>query len=146
MLRGSPNAFVGTLISFSTLLAMIPAVAQANPAQTNPALVNVKKIYVEKMDNNLDQYITSEVSRQFHGSLQVVLESSKADAIMKGINIGAQNTTRATVQLVDPGGKSVLWSGTGGDRDKLFLDLKHGGEQKIAAHLVRDLKRAMQPK
>lgn len=81
-----------------------------------PMTLNVKKIYVEKMDNNLDQYITWEISRQFHGSLQVVLEPAKADGIMKGVNIGAQNTTKATVQLVDPGGKSVLWSGAGGPR------------------------------
>jgi len=141
MLRGSPKPFASMLVSFSILLAMVPAVAQAVSA-----LANVKKIYVEKMDNNLDQYLTSEISRQFHGSLQVVLERSQADAILKGINVGAQNTTKATVQLVDPGGKSVLWSGTGGDRDAIFLDLKHGGEQKIAAHLVKDLKRAMQPK
>ena len=141
MLFGSSKAFGWTLVSFLILLAMVPGVAQ-----TNPALVNVKKIYVEKMDNNLDQYITSEISRQFHGSLQVVLEPAKADGIMKGVNIGAQNTTKATVQLVDPSGKSVLWSGTGGDRELMFLDLKHGGEQKIAAHLVKDLRRAMQPK
>jgi len=115
-------------------------------AQANSALVNVKKVYVEKMDNNLDQYIVSEISRQFHGSLAVVLEPKQADAIIKGINIGAQNTTRATVQMVDPSGKTVLWSSTGGDRDKLFLDLKHGGEQKIAAHVVKDLKKSMQPK
>ena len=141
MLLGSSKAFGWTLVFFLILLAMVPAVAQANPP-----LVNVKKIYVEKMDNNLDQYITSEISRQFHGSLQVVLEPAKADGIMKGVNIGVQNTTKATVQLVDPGGKSVLWSGTGGDRELMFLDLKHGGEQKIAAHLVKDLRRAMQPK
>jgi hypothetical protein len=141
MLFGSSKAFGWTLVFFLILLAMVPAVAQANPP-----LVNVKKIYVEKMDNNLDQYITSEISRQFRGSLQVVLEPAKADGIMKGVNIGAQNTTKATVQLVDPSGKSVLWSGTGGDRELMFLDLKHGGEQKIAAHLVKDLRRAMQPK
>jgi hypothetical protein len=115
-------------------------------AQSNPALFNVKKVYVEKMENNLDQYITSEISRQFHGSLEVVLDKSKADAIIKGINVGAQNTTKATVQMVDPADKVVLWSGTGGDREKLFLDLKHGGEQKVAAHLVKELKHAMQPK
>ena len=141
MLFGSSKAFGWTLVSSLILLAIVPAVAQANPT-----LVNVKKIYVEKMDNNLDQYITSEISRQFHGSLQVVLEPAKADGIMKGVNIGAQNTTKATVQLVDPGGKSVLWSGTGGDRELMFLVLKHGGEQKIAAHLVKDLRRALQPK
>jgi len=146
MLRGSSKAFGWTLVLFSILVALVPAVAQANSAQSSSALANIKKIYVEKMDNNLDQYITSEISRQFHGSLQVVLERSKADAIMKGINIGAQNTTKATVQLVDTTGKSVLWSATGGDRDKMFLDLKHGGEQRIAAHLVKSLRQAMQPK
>ena len=115
-------------------------------AQANPALFNVKKVYVEKMDNNLDQYITSEISKQFHGSLEVVLDASKADGIIKGINVGAQNTTKATIELVDPNGKVVLWSGTGGDREKVFLDLKHGGEEKVAAHLVKELKHAMQPK
>lgn len=128
-----------------TCVALVAALA-VGFAQANPALFNVKKVYVEKMDNNLDQYITSEISKQFHGSLEVVLDRSKADGIIKGINVGAQNTTKATIQLVDPNGKVVLWSGTGGDREKVFLDLKHGGEQKVAAHLVKELKHAMQPK
>jgi len=134
---------VGKLALLPLLFNLIPMLVVA---QTNPALFNVKKVYVEKMENNLDQYITSEISRQFHGSLAVVLEPSEADGIIKGINIGAQNTTKATVQLVDPSGKVVLWSSTGNDRNKLFLDLKHGGNQKIAAHLVKDLKKSMQPK
>jgi hypothetical protein len=135
-MRLRPLAFVALSLIVATL-----AVAQANPA-----LFNVKKVYVEKMENNLDQYITSEISKQFHGSLAVVLDPKQADGIIKGINVGAQNTTKATVQLVDPTGKTVLWSSTGSDRDKMFLDLKHGGEEKIAAHLVKDLKKAMQPK
>jgi hypothetical protein len=133
------RAFVG-------ITAMLVVTFGALFGQTTPALFNVRKVYVEKMENNLDQYITSEISRQFHGSLEVVLDRSKADGIIKGVNVGAQNTTKATIQLVDPSEKSVLWSGTGGDRDKLFLDLKHGGEQKVAAHLVKELRRAMQPK
>jgi hypothetical protein len=130
------------VVSVVLLLALaVPVVAQSAPA-----LANVRKVYVEKMENNLDQYITSEISHQFHGSLEVVLDKSKADAIIKGINVGAQNTTKATVQMVDLSDKVVLWSGTGGDRDKMFLNLKHGGEQKVAAHLVKELKHAMQPK
>jgi hypothetical protein len=130
------------VVSVVLLLALAAPVV----AQSAPALANVRKVYVEKMENNLDQYITSEISHQFHGSLEVVLDKSKADAIIKGINVGAQNTTKATVQMVDPSEKTVLWSGTGGDRDKMFLNLKHGGEQKVAAHLVKELKHAMQPK
>ena len=127
-------------------VALVAASALPGWAQANPALFNVRKVYVEKVENNLDQYITSEISRQFHGSLEVVLDPAKADGIIKGINVGAQNTTKATIQLVDPSGKLVLWSGTGGDRDKLFLDLKHGGQQKVAAHLVKEMHKAMQPK
>ena len=130
------------VVSVILLLALAAPVV----AQSAPALANVRKVYVEKMENNLDQYITSEISHQFHGSLEVVLDKSKADAIIKGINVGAQNTTKATVQMVDLSDKVVLWSGTGGDRDKMFLNLKHGGEQKVAAHLVKELKHAMQPK
>jgi hypothetical protein len=130
------------------LAAMVLAFLAARPgfAQANPALFNVKKVYVEKMENNLDQYITSEISKQFHGSLQVVLEPSKADAILKGVNLGSQNTTKATVQMVDPNGKMVLWSGTASDRDKMFANLKHGGQEQIAENLVKSLKKAMQPK
>jgi len=134
------------LVLACVVLTVVSLAWESAVAQANPALFNVKKVYVEKMENNLDQFITSEISKQFHGSLAVVLDPKQADGIIKGINIGAQNTTRATIQMVDPGGKNVLWSSTGDDRDKMFLDLKHGGEEKIAAHLVKDLKKAMQPK
>jgi hypothetical protein len=114
-------------------------------AHAATSLSNVRKIYIEKMSNNLDQYLSSSISSKFHGSLVVVLEPSEADAILKGENISAQDTTKATVELVDPAGKTVLWSGTAGDRSKLMLDLKHGGQQKIADHLISELKKAMQP-
>jgi len=111
-----------------------------------PALSNVRKVYVEPMENHLDQYLTSEISRQFHGSLQIVTTAGEADAILKGVNLGAQATNKATVNLVDPSGKIVLWSGTGADRENKFLDIKHGGLQTVAAHLVHSLHKAMQAK
>ena len=115
-------------------------------AQTPTSLFNVKKVYVEPMENHLDQYLSSEISRQFHGFLQLLTDAAGADAILKGVNLGAQNTTKATVSLVDPSGKVVLWSGTAGDREGKFGDLKHGGLQTVAAHLIKSLKKAMQPK
>jgi hypothetical protein len=115
-------------------------------AQSVITLANVKKIYIEPMENHLDQYLSSEISRQFKGSLELVTSAAGADAIMQGVNLGAQNTTKATVNLVDPSGKVVLWSGTGGDREGKFGDLKHGGLQTVAAHLIKNLKKSMQPK
>src|SRR6202158_3632945 len=84
-----------SLRRFALVALLLSLAGTVVTAQHNPALFNVKQIYVEKMDNNLDQYITSEISRQFHGSLTVVLSPREADAIIKGINVGAQNTTQA---------------------------------------------------
>src|ERR1700678_2094792 len=78
-------------------------------AQSAALLSNVRKVFIEKMDNNLDQYLASSISSKFHGSLTVVLDRSSADAILKGENLTAQETQKATVQLVDKGGSTVLW-------------------------------------
>lgn len=114
-------------------------------AQT-PSLANIRKVYVEPMENHLDQYLTSEISKQFHGTLQIVTSAGAADAILKGVNVGVQTTNQATVNLVDPSGKVVLWSGTAADRENKFLDVKHGGLQTVAGHLVHSLRKAMQSK
>jgi hypothetical protein len=116
----------------------------AQTAMTN--LADIRKIYIEPMPNNLNQYLTSEISKQFHGSLTVVLQQSDADAIMKGVNAAAQDTTIGTVQIVDLNGKTILWSGTAKDGDKVLLNLNHRGEDKVAANLVSQLKKAMQGK
>ena len=129
-----------------TLFSICVLASSVLSAQTVIALVNVKKVYIEPMENHLDQYLSSEISRQFRGSLEIVTGASGADAILKGVNLGAQNTTKATVNLVDPSGKVVLWSGTAGDREGKFVDLKHGGLQTVAAHLIKNLKKSMQPK
>jgi hypothetical protein len=106
-------------------------------------LSNVRRIYIEKMADNLDQYLASSISSKFRGSVTVVLDRKDADAIMKGVNIGAQTTEKATVELVDPGEHQVLWSGTAGDRKMLTLDIAHGGQQKIADNLIGQLRKAM---
>ena len=99
----------------------------AGVAQSQLLVSNVRKIYIEKMADNLDQYLASSISSKFHGAVTVVLDPKDADALMKGVNIGAQTTTNATVQLVDPSGRQVIWSGTAGDRKKLTLGIAHGG-------------------
>lgn len=113
-------------------------------AEAAITLSNVRKIYIEKMADNLDQYLASAISKKFHGAVTVVLASSEADAILKGVNIGVQTSTQATVQLIDPAGKQILWSGTAGDRGWTTLKVTHGGKEKVADHLIGELKKAMQ--
>jgi hypothetical protein len=109
-------------------------------------LADIQKLYIEPMPNNLNHYLTSEISRQFHGKLTVVLQKSDAEAIMKGVDSTSQDTSVGTVQIVDLAGKMVLWSGTANDGDKVLLNLNHRGQQKVAANLISQLKKAMQGK
>ena len=126
------------------LLLLLATAAFGQTEITNVA--DIQKIYIEPMPNNLNQYLTSEISKQFHGKLTVVLQKADADAIMKGAGQGSQDTTIGTVQIVDLAGKTILWSGTAKDGDKVLLNLNHRGEDKVAANLIGQLKKAMQGK
>jgi hypothetical protein len=128
--------------------------------QDSPSLSAVKKIYIEKMPNDLDQYLRAEIGKQFKGSLTVVLDKNEADAILTGVNeerkgTGAQITGRylglhdnatGTVSLLDKTEKQILWTDEAGDRSLIFGAVKRGGQRKVADRLVSKLKKAMSGK
>ena len=125
--------------------------------QTTPSLRSVGKVFIEKMDNDLDQYLRAEIVKQMKGRLIVVLDKNDADAILTGVNqektgTGAQSTGRylglhdnatGTVSLLDKEGKVILWSDEAGDRSLLFGPMKRGGQRKVADRLISKLKKAM---
>lgn len=101
----------------------------------------VKKLFIQRMPNDLDEYIKAELSRQMPGRLVVVLHLEDADAVMKGT---ATNRS-GSVTITDLRGTAELWTGEAGDLDILHPKLKiHGGEKKVAERLVSSLKKAMQ--
>jgi hypothetical protein len=107
-------------------------------------LADVRKIYIEKMDNGFDQNLRAAISKKFHDRITIVLNKEEAEAIMTAPNMKQQHTENATVDLTDPNGKVVLWSGSANDKSQAWLNLRHGGRQKIADHLASDLKKAME--
>jgi hypothetical protein len=121
------------------------------------ALRSIKKIYIEKMPNDLDQYLRAEISKQFKGSVTVVLDKNDADGILAGISeektgTGAQITGRylglhdnatGTVSMLDKEGKNILWTDEAGDRSLMFGVMKRGGQRKVADRLIAKLKKAM---
>src|SRR5258706_867762 len=121
------------------------------------SLRSVKKIFIEKMPNDLDQYLRAEISKQFKGRLIVVLDKKDADGILTGIDeekkgTGAQITGRylglhdnatGTISLLDKEGKNILWSDEAGDRSLLLGAMKRGGQRKVADRLISKLKKAM---
>jgi len=121
------------------------------------SLHSIKKIYVDKMDNDLDQYLRAEIQKQFRNEITVVLKPEDADAILAGVSeqqngtraavtgrwLGLHDTATGSVSLLDKGGSTVLWSGEAGDRSIMFGYMKRGGPRKVADRLISDLKKAM---
>ena len=123
----------------------------------SPDLRSVKKVFIEKMDNNLDQYLRAEVSKQFKGKVVVVLDAKDADAILAGVSeeqkgtgakitgryLGLHDVATGTVSLLDKEGKTILWSNEAGDRNLFLGPMARGGQRKVADRLVGKLKKAM---
>jgi hypothetical protein len=142
------------LISAAAAIAAIPSAF----AQGSEALRSIKKVYIEKMPNDLDQYLRAEISKQFKGRLTVVLDKNDADGILTGIDeekkgTGAQITGRylglhdnatGTISMLDKEGKTILWTDEAGDRSLVFGVMKRGGQRKVADRLISKLKKAME--
>lgn len=138
-------------------LALIALTAALASGQL-PSLRSVKRVYVEKMDNNLDQYIRAEFSKQMNGRVVVVLDRNDADAVLTGVSeeqtgtgakitgryLGLHDTASGTISLVDKEGKLLLWSAEAGDRSLWFGAMARGGQRKVAARLVDKLKDALE--
>jgi hypothetical protein len=126
-------------------------------SQDNASLRSIKKVYIEKMPNDLDQYLRAEIAKQFKGGLTVVLDKKDADGILTGIDeerkgTGAQITGRylglhdnatGTISLIDKEEKNILWTDEAGDRSLIFGVMKRGGQRKVADRLISKLKKAM---
>ena len=69
------------------ILITVLALTVCSLGQTpTPSLKSVKRIFIEKMDNDLDKYLRAETVKQFKGSITVVLDAKDADGILAGVN------------------------------------------------------------
>ena len=125
-------------------------------AQT-PDLKSVHKIYIDKLPNDLDQYLRAEFFKQMQGKIEIVLEEKEADGIMTGVSeekkgtgaeitgryLGLHDNATGSLSLLDKQRKVILWADEAGDRSLMFGVMKRGGERKVAQRLVSKLKKAM---
>jgi len=121
------------------------------------SLKDVHRVFIDKMPNDLDQYIGAEITKQLSGRLTVVLIREDADAIMRGTGnertgtgaaitgryLGLHDNATGSISLVDKDEKMILWSAEAGDRSLMFGVMKRGGSRKVADRLVHDLKDAL---
>ena len=126
--------------------------------QTPQDLASIKKIFIETMPNDLDQYLRAEIAKQFKGRVVVVLKKEDADGIITGVNeeqkgtaakvtgryLGLHDTVNGTISLLDKSESTILWSDEAGDRNLFFGNAHRGGERKLADRLIGKLKKAME--
>ena len=93
-------------------------------------LRSVKRVFIEKMDNDFDRDLRIQISRQFKGDVNVVLDRELADAVLvastrsdKGgmgwgtlKQLGLDKNSNGTLTLVDKSGKTILWADEAGDQ------------------------------
>ena len=137
----------------ATILLLTGAVVFAQ----EPDLRSVHKVFIDKMPNDLDQYLRAEFSKQLRGRVTVVLDEKDADGILTGVSaeekgtgakitgryLGLHDVATGSVTLVDKDRKVILWADEAGDRSLMFGVMKRGGERKVADRLVSKLKKAL---
>ena len=136
----------------------LPFTATVALAQTPmPNLREVHKIYIDKLPNDLDQYLRSEFFKQMKDKVSIVLDEKDADAILTGVSeeekgtgakitgryLGLHDVTTGSLSLLDKERKQIMWADEAGDRSLLFSVAHRGGERKVAQRLVGKLKKAM---
>jgi hypothetical protein len=121
-------------------------------------LESIRRIFIDSMPNDLDQYLRAEITKQMNGEVIVVLKESDADAILTGVSeeqkgaaaqvtgkyLGLHDTTTGSVSLLDRGRTEVLWASEAGDRS-LWKGplLARDGPRKVADRLIHNLKKAL---
>jgi hypothetical protein len=138
--------------------ALEPAVVPRTPRPVaDVSLGNVRRIFIEPMPGDLDQYISAEITKDLRGRVVVVLDRANADAIMRGVGenksgvgaaitgryLGLHDNATASITLVDPNETVVLWASEAGDRSLMWGALARGGQRKVADRLVNNLKKAL---
>ncbi len=140
----------------TVIMLAVAACSATFPAQAQE-LKSVHKIFIDKMPNDLDQYLRAELFKQMNGKIQVVLDEKDADGILTGVSeekkgtgaeitgryLGLHDNATGSVTLVDKDRKAILWADEAGDRSLMFGIMKRGGERKVADRLVGKLKKAM---
>ena len=144
---------------------VVPLLAGSPPAPTRGSssaeasvLRAVKRVFIEKMDNNFDQDLRVQITRQFKGEVNVVLDREMADAVLMAVTrsdkggigwgtlkyMGLDKNSNGTLTLVDKLGKTILWADEAGDRAPWMTGAPTDTARRtLASRLVRKMKQAM---
>ncbi|MBI5281693.1 MAG: hypothetical protein HY858_08440 [Candidatus Solibacter usitatus] len=127
------------------LIAAVPALCQFT-------LKKGSKIFIEKMQEDLDGYITAEIVQK-KIQLEIVNEAELADYVMigngtpeqarkwhQGWLTAEQDRTSGNVRIYERVTKKLVFAAEAGDRSLMWGAMARGGQRKVASRLVDKLK------
>lgn len=133
------------LLLTGILVCSIPAFGQFT-------LKRGAKIYIEKMAEDLDGYITAEMVQK-KIALEVVSDPEQADYVMVGNGTpeqsrkwhqgwltAEQDRTSGNIRVYEKTTKKLVFAGEAGDRSLWWGSMARGGQRKVASRLVGKLK------
>jgi len=124
----------------------------AAPSVRNPTKVQPEaRVFIDRMENNLDGLIASEILKQ-RVPMVIVAEEREADYIITVASIrtddkwyhaifSGKDKNEGNVQLLSVKEKSLVWEGEAGDRSVWFGNLKPRAQRKIADRLIKKMKK-----
>lgn len=115
-------------------------------------LIAGKKIFIDKMPQDLHTYLKAEFIKQ-EVPLTVVSTPEEADYVMTGTSTDEErrkwhegwltmekDKTSGGTEIIDAKSKVLLWAGEAGDRSFWWGSLARGGHRKVASRLIKHLK------
>lgn len=138
-----------TIVVTCIILISTLAIAQKKERISIP---EGSKVYIAKMENGFDGYISAEIIKR-KLPVTIVTDDSTADYIITGgsnkgdhhwydtVVTGVEkDRNQGNIQLVSAKEKSVIWAAEAGDRSLWWGSLKKSGPRKVAERLVGKMK------
>jgi hypothetical protein len=136
-------------------IAPPPPPAPVTPSRPVPTrLTEVRKLYIVPMDGEIDDLLREELRSQLQGKAEITNSAGSSDAQLKievtdekgnrvvggfGRIFGFKSKRKATVQIVEPQRRRVLWSAEAGD-GKAVLGAFSDGAKRLASRIARQLR------
>ncbi len=140
------------------LIGLAAVLTFASVGSANSSLKTVSKVFIEKMQNDFDNDLRIQITRQFRGRVNVVLDRTAADAVLVAVSkedkangtratlryLGLDSVSAGTLTLIDKSGTMILWTDEAGDRAPWISSggLAPNVKKTVAERLIKKLKRA----
>lgn len=137
-------------ISIGMLFIMLASPALAYQTAKGKVPVGAK-VFVSKMENDLDGFLTTEIIKK-KIPFTLVTDEKEAEFILVGASIkgddkwyhtvfGGKDKNEGNVQIVSVKEKSIVWAGEAGDRSLLWGSFRRGGQRKVADRIASKMKK-----